>query len=146
MVYAIDTLRIERQLAYLRTCTEVLHDVRSLRRTEEQFAAARALHMAIECVTDVGNALIDGFIMRDPGSYEDIVEIMKDEAVLPAEEADPLKRLVQFRRALVVGYIDVGKADLEEMMGFAQALKPFPERVEAFLKRELGPNAPSSDA
>ena len=31
---------------------------------------------------DVGNLMIDGFIMRDPGSYEDIIDILIDEKVI----------------------------------------------------------------
>ncbi|GAA3319942.1 hypothetical protein GCM10020331_028930 [Ectobacillus funiculus] len=34
---------------------------------------------------DVGNAIIDGFIMRDPGSYEDIIDILVDEKGCTAE-------------------------------------------------------------
>ena len=33
----------------------------------------------MESMMDVGNLMIDGFIMRDPGSYEDIIDILVDE-------------------------------------------------------------------
>ena len=42
----------------------------------------RCLHLAVEVVTDVGSCLIDGFIMRDAGSYEDIISIIHEEQVL----------------------------------------------------------------
>ena len=29
--------------------------------------------------------MIDGFIMRDPGGYEDIIDIMEDEKVITKE-------------------------------------------------------------
>lgn len=45
-------------------------------------AQERALHLAIETVTDVGSCLIDGYIMRDASSYEDIVEIIGGEEVI----------------------------------------------------------------
>lgn len=144
-MYQLDLPRIERQLSYLNTCLDVLAEVQSLTRISEQFSAARALHVAIECVTDVGNALIDGFIMRDPGSYEDIVEIMKDEGVLPTDEAEQVKRLVEYRRALVVRYTEVGKEDLEQLMVLAEALKPFSRRIERYLQQELGTDAPTFD-
>lgn len=41
---------------------------------------------------DVGNAVIDGFIMRDPGSYEDIIDILQDEKVISEEKAMQFKR------------------------------------------------------
>ena len=35
--------------------------------------------------------MIDGFIMRDPGSYEDIIDILMDERVISAEEGQAMK-------------------------------------------------------
>lgn len=141
-MYHIDTSRIKRQLLYLQTCLNVLQDVErgSLERVTEQFAAARALHVAIECITDIGNALIDGFIMRDPGSYDDIIEILKDEQVIPAQEASQLKRLVAHRKILVLNYTEIDKKMLQYLIELGQALKPFASRIESYLKQELGPN------
>lgn len=144
-MYGIDFKRIEDQLAYLRTCLNVLDEVIPLESQPAQFAAARALHVAIECVTDIGNALIDGFFMRDPGSYEDIVEILKDESVLPEEEGEQIKRLVECRRKLVVQYTDVDKKELERLTALADALKPFSRRIGEYLKQELGENVPPFD-
>jgi len=64
-------------------------------------AQERALHLAIEIVTDVGSYLIDGFIMRDASSYEDIIEIIGEEGVFPAERKAPLAELVRLRKPLV---------------------------------------------
>lgn len=35
--------------------------------------------------------MIDGFIMRDPGSYDDIMDILVDEKVVTEKEGDELK-------------------------------------------------------
>ncbi len=59
------------------------------------FALERIAHVIIESIIDVGNSMIDGFIMRDPGSYEDIIDIMEDEKVITAEMADPLKHVIE---------------------------------------------------
>lgn len=48
----------------------------------EKKALERIVHLLIENVLDVGNAMIDGFIMRDPGSYDDIIDILVDEKVV----------------------------------------------------------------
>ena len=42
--------------------------------------------------------MIDGFIMRDPGSYEDIIDIMEDERVITTEMAVPLKKVIELRK------------------------------------------------
>ena len=58
-------------------------------------------HVVIESIIDVGNSMIDGFIMRDPGSYEDIIDIMEDERVITPEMADPLKQVIELRKMIV---------------------------------------------
>lgn len=65
----------------------------------------RSLHLAIEVVTDVGSCLIDGFIMRDAGSYEDIISIIHEEKVLGQSEIyERLIELVALRKPLVQDY------------------------------------------
>ena len=54
-------------------------------------AQERVLHLCIETVTDVGSCLIDGYLMRDASSYEDIIEIIGGEGVIQrgaGEESD----------------------------------------------------------
>ena len=101
-------------------------------------AQERALHLAIETVTDVGSYLIDGFIMRDASSYEDIVEITGGEGVFPAELQETLIELVKLRRAIVQEYYVWPRAELhpmtEKLIG---ALPAFKSAVEAYLEREL---------
>ena len=41
--------------------------------------------------------MIDGFIMRDPGSYDDIIDILEDEKVIQSEQAIPLKAFISLR-------------------------------------------------
>ena len=54
--------------------------------------------MTIEAILDVGNSMIDGFIMRDPGSYDDIIDIMEDEKVITEEMSTSIKRIIGFQK------------------------------------------------
>ncbi|WP_152559323.1 type VII toxin-antitoxin system HepT family RNase toxin [Tumebacillus flagellatus] len=80
--------------------------------TEEQFladlilqaAGERALHLALESLTDIGNIIIDALIMRDPASYEDIFEILTEETVFTREFYDHFIDLVRFRKLLAHEY------------------------------------------
>lgn len=98
MIYDVDTDRIESQLLYLEQCVGVIQSSREALEQKEDpvllFAAARALHIGVECVIDVGSTLIDGFIMRDPGGYLDIVDILEDERVVPTEAVSDRKSVV----------------------------------------------------
>lgn len=102
-----------------------------------RFAAERALHLAVEVVTDVGSCLIDGFIMRDASSYEDIVEIIHDERVIDDELHAVLLRLVRLRKPLVQDYFGA-QIDLQAAFrDLPAALTRFAERVELFIEHEL---------
>jgi len=144
MIYDVNTKRIERQLTYLQTCIDVIA------RIDEQpqekwmqdpirvFALSRAYHIAVECIIDVGSLLIDGFVMRDPGGYLDIVDILTDEAVIPAEQADAIKSLVLFRDRLARHYDTLVPADLVVHLDKLEIMVSFIDWVRSYLTRELG--------
>ncbi|GIM44797.1 hypothetical protein DNHGIG_03460 [Collibacillus ludicampi] len=81
-----------------------------------QLAAERSLHIAMECVTDVGNLLIDTLIMRDPSSYEDIVQILAEEEVIAKDFASHFLEAVRYRRILVHEYQKIVPDELYEMV------------------------------
>lgn len=82
--------------------------------------------------------MIDGFIMRDPGSYEDIVEILRDEQVIPEELSNPLKDLVNYRRNLITTYTEIKAEDIYNLSkNSLSALKQFPGYVRNYLEKEL---------
>lgn len=106
----------------------------------EKAALERLAHIMIEAVIDVGNAMIDGFIMRDPGSYNDILDILADEKVVSKETGETLKKLIFYRKALVQSYTKINHAELQTV--FAANMQVFPlfaENVRVYLENELGP-------
>ncbi|MEW4369007.1 DUF86 domain-containing protein [Paenibacillus kandeliae] len=99
----------------------------------------RALHLAIECVTDIGSYLIDGFIMRDASSYDDIIEIVGGEQVMDAQTATRLLELVKLRRPLVQEYYDWQRHELHPLTTvLPETLRSFATQVHDYLDRELG--------
>jgi uncharacterized protein YutE (UPF0331/DUF86 family) len=106
----------------------------------QKLAIERIGHMLIESMMDIGNMIIDGFIMRDPGSFEDILDILIDEKVLPNEEGTALKNVVNLRKALVQEY---PKADVRSIYNtikkYLPELTAFPVHITRYLEEELGP-------
>lgn len=101
------------------------------------FAQERALHLAIESVTDVGSLLIDGFMMRDAGSYEDIIDVLHTEGVLADDAAARLKSLASLRRPLIQQYMNLDRSKLrDDLAETAQLLEQFPAIVSEFLDKE----------
>lgn len=108
-------------------------------------AQERALHLGAEIVTDVGSALIDGFVMRDASSYEDIIDIIAGESVIPPSDADLVRRLVGLRKPLVQDYDRWARTRLHELTPvIPELLRRFSNQVEDYLNRELGESKPLS--
>jgi len=104
----------------------------------QALAAARALHLAIEIVTDVGSYLIDGFLMRDASSYEDIIEINGGEGVFPNEMQSTLLELVKLRKPIVQEYYEWNDKELHPLLSKLITLLPeFKVSVEQYIKKEL---------
>lgn len=142
-MYQVNVEKIEEHLSYLEqvlaAVTPVINtktEMQADRLTE--LALERALHIALETVADVGNYLIDGFIMRDPGSYEDIVDILEDEMVIGQKMAETLRIVVNMRKKLITHYIDVDSGEVYTMLQtHFSHLQQFPINVRDYLKREL---------
>jgi len=96
----------------------------------------RSLHLAIEVVTDVGSCLIDGFIMRDAGSYEDIITIIHQESVFKGSY-DKLIELVALRKPLVQDYYQWDRSKLHPLtLELPDILERFAEDVRNYLDQE----------
>jgi uncharacterized protein YutE (UPF0331/DUF86 family) len=86
-------------------------------------AMERALHIGSECITDIGNMIIDTCIMRDPSSYQDIVTVLHDENVLDDALYDELLLVIGFRKNLVHDYLEI---DRNKVLAFAKvAIRAF---------------------
>ncbi|TNJ61861.1 DUF86 domain-containing protein [Paenibacillus hemerocallicola] len=101
-------------------------------------AQERLLHLALELVTDAGSLLIDGFLMRDASSYEDIVEILRTEGVFPEELFEPLLELVRLRKPLVQEYARLERDSLYPLTRqLPELLSAFGQSVQRFIAKEL---------
>jgi uncharacterized protein YutE (UPF0331/DUF86 family) len=78
--------------------------------------------------------------MRDPGSYDDIVDILMDEKVLTTHIGSDLKMLLQSRKVLVQSYIDINHHELSFIFHqHLDSLLTFSACVRNYLTNELGP-------
>ncbi|PEL95569.1 DUF86 domain-containing protein, partial [Bacillus pseudomycoides] len=99
-MYFVDRKKIEQMLVILERATNTFQEKKIYETEFEFYALERIAHLMIDCVLDVGNAMIDRFIMRDPGSYEDIIDILMDERVISAEEGQGMKEIILLRKML----------------------------------------------
>ncbi len=105
-----------------------------------KLALQRIGHNTIESLMDVGNLIIDGFIMRDPGSYEDIIDILLDEKVITSDMEKPLKEVVGLRKLIVREFVQVdNELVLKVLNDNLSTLRKFSSHVLNYLENELGP-------
>ncbi|OWR27292.1 hypothetical protein CDO73_23935 [Saccharibacillus sp. O23] len=144
-MYYVNREQIEKRLLSLPQTIEAMRLVAAEWESTllQGLAQERALHLALEAVTDIGSYLIDGFIMRDAGSYEDIVDIIHGESVIDDELHGTLLRLVRLRRPLVQDYYEWDRKTLHPLtMELPAALERFADRVNRYLLSELGESRP----
>jgi uncharacterized protein YutE (UPF0331/DUF86 family) len=142
-MYQVNVEKIEEHLSYLeRVLTDsapvIKEDTNVPQDAITRLALERVLHIALETIADVGNYLIDGFIMRDPGSYEDIVDILEDETVIGKDMATALKAIVTMRKKLITHYTTVNQQEVYTLLHtYTAQLQQFPTCVRDYLRKEL---------
>lgn len=137
-MYFVDRKKIEETLDYM---NELLAEAKKHQYSSfmEKLYLERTIHMVIESMIDVGNMMIDGFIMRDPGGYEDIIDILVDEKVVPESYDGGLKAVILLRKHLVKEYLSIDHELLEKTLrDNMDKLTSFSSYVRKYLDNELG--------
>ncbi|PID24227.1 DUF86 domain-containing protein [Sporosarcina sp. P7] len=140
-MYFVDQNQINKTLVYMEQLIDIFKkETNWLQSDVNKLALERIAHGLIEGIIDVGNSMIDGFIMRDPGSYDDIIDILEDEKVILSEQATPLKAFISLRPMIVRQFVEVD-ADkvVQSICETLKELQQFPGQVRDYLTNELGP-------
>lgn len=139
-MYFVDREKIEQTLLCLDSHLDLYHQQEVWASSIEQKALERISHILIEAILDVGNSMIDGFIMRDPGSYEDIIDILEDEKVVTSTHASQLKQVIKMRKTLVQEYLVIDHVEVSQTIkNNVDALSSFSSSIRIYLENELGP-------
>ncbi|WP_332633635.1 DUF86 domain-containing protein [Halalkalibacter flavus] len=139
-MYFVDRDKIEQTLHYMESLQAQVEQLTACTNLTEKLALERLAYVVIESIIDVGNSMIDGFIMRDPGGYEDIIDILEDEKVVKTDDAVALKTIIGLRKQLIADYSEVNHQQVVEiLMNHETSLKQFPLDVRRYLTEELGP-------
>jgi uncharacterized protein YutE (UPF0331/DUF86 family) len=139
-MYYIDREQIEERIRFVPYMIEACERLRlswDASNPLHVLAQERVLHLAIEVITDVGSLLIDGFLMRDASSYEDIVAVLIVEKVFPMELEVPLIQLVKLRKPLVQDYMHLERLTLHPFIeAMPSLLRSWESSVLLFIKQE----------
>jgi len=138
-MYFVDRKEIFNTLDYMDSILEGLYKEETYHMFLQKLALERMAHVIIDSILDVGNMMIDGFIMRDPGGFDDIIDILVDEKVIPKSEQKTYKEMIRLREMIVKHYLSVDHAFLSETLKENKPiLKKFSTHVKTYLNDELG--------
>ncbi|MEQ6377127.1 DUF86 domain-containing protein [Bacillaceae bacterium S4-13-58] len=139
-MYFIDRAKIDSTLTYMDEILNQFKSQHTFSSSIEKLGLERIVHMWIEAFIDVGNMMIDGFIMRDPGSYEDIIDILVDEQVLKGQDSDVYKTVVKLRSILLREYISLNHDEISRKFSESvSVLSTYSSSVRKYVNEELGP-------
>ncbi len=140
-MYFVDRKRIEVIASHLEELLAVYENKQQWESyPESHLILERVTGSVIESILDIGNAMIDGFIMRDPGSYDDIIDILVDEKVVTADMEQGLKEIVGLRKQVVREYYAVDRDNVAKVFDAnLSVIRAFPGQVRKYLVNELGP-------
>lgn len=140
-MYFIDRTQIDRTVNHMEELLDLYKKEGNWKvDTTHHLALARLTHVLIESMIDVGNSMIDGFIMRDPGGYDDIIDILEDEKVITTEMSEPLKEVIALRKMIVREFINVDVEQIIQVIDQSlEELEAFAPKVRHYIEHELGP-------
>ncbi|MCG7339454.1 DUF86 domain-containing protein [Staphylococcus sp. ACRSN] len=107
---------------------------------QNHYAFERIAQMLIESSVDIGNMIIDGFILRDPGNYKDVIDILELEGVISKETQENINETVDVRKQFVHYYDELNTIELIPIFDKSvQYYQQFITEVLQFLKNENVP-------
>ena len=95
--------------------------------------------MLIESSVDIGNMIIDGFILRDPGNYKDVIDILELENVISKETQTHINDTVDVRKQFAHNYTELNvKKSCLYLINHCHIIRNLSKRLQ-FLESENVP-------
>lgn len=125
--------RFDECIAILKNIRDNIPEAEYLKNPFYYSTGERNLHLAIEILLDISDLIIARAGFRQPGSYSDVIQVLREENVLPEDFAKKVEKLPGFRNLLVHEYLKVDhklvygkiKTGLDDLEMFAQYLTRF---------------------
>lgn len=134
-MYFVDKEKLSDKLNYLKQLTEDYADNK-----ENHYAFERIAQMLIESSVDIGNMVIDGFVLRDPGNYKDVIDILELEKVISKKTQEGINKTVDVRKRFVHQYDQLDTEDLIPLFDASlEDYRNFIDEVVNFLNSENVP-------
>lgn len=138
-VYFVDQKIIEEKLNLMDDHLQFFYRKKDWTTFSDNLVLERVVQIVIEAMIDIGNSVIDGFVMRDPGSYEDVINILIDEKVVKEKDGESLKVVLPLRKMVVRDYTKVDHQAMKQIFTEnLEAMMNFVPSIKHYLKNEQG--------
>ncbi|OFJ79122.1 DUF86 domain-containing protein [Staphylococcus sp. HMSC056G08] len=134
-MYFVDKDKLTYKLNYLQKLTEDYSENK-----ENHYAFERIAQMLIESSVDIGNMVIDSFVLRDPGNYKDVIDILELEGVISKETQQGINQTVDVRKRFVHQYDQLDTKDLIPL--FDASLKDYERFIDEVINFLNNENVP----
>lgn len=134
-MYFVDKDKLTYKLNYLQKLTGDYSENK-----ENHYAFERIAQMLIESSVDIGNMVIDGFVLRDPGNYKDVIDILELEGVISKETQQGINQTVDVRKRFVHQYDQLDTKDLIPL--FDASLKDYERFIDEVINFLNNENVP----
>lgn len=138
MVFRTEAIR--RRLARLEqvisTLAQLDYDPSSLEKT---WSVERGLHVATECIFDIGNHILSAHFGASIDGYEQILDALTKRGVIDEELRTDLAGLGGFRNVLVHGYLDLDTQRVEEALQKGpKQFSDYHQQIAAWIANQYG--------
>ncbi|MGW9856819.1 uncharacterized protein YutE (UPF0331/DUF86 family) [Staphylococcus hominis] len=134
-MYFVDKDKLTLKIKYL---NQLINDYKTNK--SNHYAFERIAQMLIESSVDIGNMIIDGFILRDPGNYKDVIDILELEGVISKDTQHYINDTVEIRKQFAHQYTELDVEILEPLFDTSiPYYQQFVKEVTQFLEKENVP-------
>ena len=138
-MYFVDVGEIEKRLTYMDQLIAQFKNEPKEQTTTYRLASERYVDVVVEVILDVGHQVIDRFLMRDAGSYEDIITILLEEDVISERNAVVYKDFIRLRKKVRKSYTSIERAEIEQMIHDNQdAITSYTNDIRNYIKNHDG--------
>lgn len=129
----VNVEEIHHRLSEIREALEYLStSQKEISESRDMFLLGRYfLQIMLEALFTIGNQIIADANFRKPGSYREILSILKENKILPEELFSMLSPFADLRNRLVHTYWKISQSELLEI---CKNLSPFEEFVKTAIK------------
>lgn len=101
----------------------------------EWFAAKRVLQESIDTLIEVADRICEGYLLRDPANYADMIAILRQENVIDPQLSTTLMALIDLKTAVQRQYYSLAKEQVQQGLALLNKIPQYTGAIRSFLEQ-----------